>query len=225
MKIAFVSALLLGLAAARTKLMSWTGSYDMISTSLLTISGEYDADLGYDTGFGFEEDGTNALLWTASYYASIDSSISYDMTFNFADVFTYNVEVDLTLFDFTPLTQYITYTRPDAILYDNTQVYEVVLTGERDLEFGTVSVYHTPDTLVTDVSFYDAWASYMAGTTLSISDFLPTTSAQWALQDDSDVSITDSYLTYNFAEDFLGLDSTVDTWYGTQTWYTTTFSL
>ncbi len=225
MRIAFVSALLLGLAAARTKLTSWTGSYDMIATSLLTITGEYDADIGYSTAFGVEEDSTNALLWTTSYSASVDAGISYDITFNIADVFTMNCEVAFTLFDITPYAQYITFTRPDAILYDNTQTYEVTLSAERDVTFGTVDVYHTPDTLVTAVSFYDALDLFLAGTTLSISDFLPTTSAQWALQADSDVSITDSYLTYNIAEDFLGLDSTVDTWYGTQEWYSLTLSL
>ncbi|TNV78142.1 hypothetical protein FGO68_gene1841 [Halteria grandinella] len=85
-----------------------------------------------------------------------------------------------------------------------------------------VSVTHTPDVLVTSVDLITAVDNLLGGT-FTLADWVPTTSSQWALQEDSDVAITDSYLAYNFAEDFLGL--TTEWYYGTQEYFSYELSL
>jgi len=222
MKITFAAALLLGVTAARNILTSISGTYDMISSSLLTISGTYTADFGYSTAFTIEEDSTDAYLWTAGYSLGVDAYGSYSMGFNIADVFSYTVDVSATLFDITPYVQYITVTRPDAILYDSAATYKVAVSAERDVSFGYVEVTHTPDVLVTSVDLITAVDNLLGGT-FTLADWVPSTTAQWALQADSDVAITDSYLAYNLAEDFLGL--TTEWYYGTQEYYSFELSL
>lgn len=222
MKITFAAALLLGVTAARNILTSIEGTYDMISSSLLTISGTYTADVGYSTAFTIEEDATDAYLWTAGYSLGVDAYGSYSMGFNIGDVFTYTVDVSATLFDVTPYVQYITVTRPDAILYDSAATYKVAVSAERDVSFGYVEVTHTPDVLVTSVDLITAVDNLLGGT-FTLADWVPTTTSQWALQEDSDVAITDSYLAYNLAEDFLGL--TTEWYYGTQEYYSFELSL
>lgn len=222
MKITFAAALLLGVTAARNILTSIEGTYDMISSSLLTISGTYTADFGYSTAFTIAEDSTDAYLWTAGYSLGVDAYGAYSMSFNVADVFSYTVDVSATLFDVSPYVQYITVTRPDAILYDSAATYKVAVSAERDVSFGYVEVTHTPDVLVTSVDLITAVDNLLGGT-FTLADWVPSTTSQWALQADSDVAITDSYLAYNFAEDFLGL--TTEWYYGTQEYYSFELSL
>lgn len=224
MKIAFAAGLLIGLASARTKLMSIYDSGDFVSSTALTISGAYEVDVGYSTSYGFEEVEATPYIWSNSYSLNVDSYATADLTLNLFDYFTYDISVTLTAFDFTPLTQYITFTRPDAILWDSSAVYEVEVYAERDLTFGSLQVTHTPDLAVTSVSLYDAIDNVIGGSSFTLSDWLPSTAAQWALQDDSDVYFDDSYLTYSFDTDLFGLDDTT-WWYGTQQWYYLTLSL
>lgn len=223
MKIAFTAALLLGLASARNILTSISGDYTMFSAGILTIFADYAADIGYSTSFGIAEDSTDAYLWTAEYALAVDSYGSYSQTWNFGDIFSYKFEVEITLFDVTPYAQYITVTRPDAILYDSSATYQVSISAERDVTFGFVELTHTPDVLVTSVSFYDAIVNLISGLGFTLADWIPSTTAQWALQEDSDVSITDSYLAYNIPEDLFGL--TNEWYYGTQEYYSYTLSL
>jgi len=224
MKIAFAAALLIGLASARTKLMSISDSGDFISSTALTISGAYEVDVGYSTSYGFEEVAATPYIWSNSYSLNVDSYATADLTLNLFDYFTYDISVTLTAFDFTPLTQYITFTRPDAILWDSSAVYEVEVYAERDFTFGSLQVTHTPDLAVTSVSLYDAIENAIGGSSFTLSDWFPSTTAQWALQEDSDVYFDDSYLTYSLDTDLLGLDDTT-WWYGTQQWYYLTLSL
>ena len=223
MKIAFAAALLLGLASARNILTSLDGTYDMIATTPLTISGEYTFDIGYSTSFGIAEDSTDAYLWVANYGLEVDSYGSYTMTFNFFDVISYELSVTATIFDITPYNQYLTVTRPDAILYDSSATYEVMVSAEYDIELGQVEVTHTPDVLVTSVDLYDALDNVLGGT-FTLSDWIPTAAADWAFQADDDVSITDSYLYLDVPVNFLGFSDT-DAYYGTHEIYSYTFSL
>jgi hypothetical protein len=223
MKIAFAAALLLGVTAARNILTSVSGTYNMISTSLLTISGTYTADLGYSTAFSIAEDTTDAYLWTAGYALDVDALGTYAMTFNIADLFEMTCKVKAILLDLTPYAQSITFTRPDAILYDSTATYKLAVSATRDVAFGYVKLIHKPDVAITSVSLETALENLLGGT-FTLSDWLPTTSAQWALQADDDVYFADSYLTYNIAEDFFGF-STSNWWYGSQSWYSFELSL
>jgi hypothetical protein len=223
MKIAFASALLVGLAAARTKLMSITDSIDLVSSTPLTITGTYDADLGYSTAYTIAEVTATPYIWSNSYSLEVDAYATADLEINLFDYFTYDISVCMTLFDFTPITQYLTFTRPDAFIYEGFGVYQLELYAERDLTFGTIQVTHTPDVAVTSVSLYDAISNIIGGSSFTLSDWLPSTAAQWALQADEDVYFDDSYLTYSLDTDLLGLDTTT-WWYGSQQWYYFTLS-
>lgn len=224
MKIALATALLLGVASARNILTSISGTYNMFQFSSFSIDSTYEADFGYSTAFTIEEDSTDAYLWTAGYSLGVDAYGSYSATFTFGSLLTYTVDVSATLFDITPYVQYITVTRPDAILYDSAATYKVAVSAERDVSFGYVEVTHTPDVLVTSVSLLDNVMNMISGTTVSLSDWIPISSASWDFQGDDDVAITDSYLAYNFAEDFLGL-STSEWYYGTQEYFSYELSL
>jgi hypothetical protein len=172
-----------------------------------------------------DEDDINDLLWEASYGVTFDSSISWDVTFNVFDVFTYNLALSFVPIEVTPLTQYITFSRPDIFLYNSFDftAYEVTFTGTYDIEYGDFTVSHTPDTLVTSVSLYDTLYTIITGGSTTIDDYLPTS---WALQEDDDVSFDDSYLSVNLFEEiynYLGIDLTL--FQGETDWYSVTFSL
>ncbi len=225
MKIAFAAALLLGLVSARTQLGSMTGTYDITNNGYFDVAGTYEFDCGYSTFFDFAEDSTTSYLWKGTYGLNVDASGYYKMDFTLmGDWLAYSLKAKVSLIDLYPFIQYITFTRPDAYFYDNTASYEVTVEGEREVYFGDVSLVHKLDAAVTSVSVYDAVSTFLSTGTFTLSDWVPSTDAQWALQDDDTVYFTDSYLAYNIAEDLLGL-STADWWYGTQQWYEYTLTL
>lgn len=221
MKIA-LSAALLGLAAGTT-LTSISNTWDILaSNGIFDMYATYGADVSYYTAFGIAEDSTDVYQWTAQYGLSLDASTYAKLEFNLLGLATYAIKLNALIVEVTPIIQYITFTRPDAILWDNTATYALTAYAEREVLFGELSVSHTPDVPVTAVDLLDGLTNLLTNG-FALEDWVPISVDQWGLQGDSSVAISDSKLTFNIAEDAFGL-STSDFWYGSQEWYTFTYT-
>lgn len=221
MQIALVSALLLGLAAARNTLMSFTNTRIITgSNGIFDISYKYNFESTYGTAYNVQTNAVKPYLIEQSYELNFDTFATVAFTFNIAGLFTLECEVDADLLDVTPYRQWVSFVRPDAILYGDAAAFDLTLSAEREVSIGQVVLTHTPDTQVFAKSIYDWTYNFITqSTATTVPDVLPA-SADWGLQG-LDIAITDTYYGFDLAST-LGFDTAI--WYGLQQWYTVSLS-
>lgn len=209
--------LLVGFAAARSKLMAYTNEdTPRIITGdngIFDISYTYSFEATYGTAFSAEVDADDSDIYHDAYSFNFDASMSTAFTFDVAGLFTHKIEVDVTLLDVTPYRQIISYVNPAALLAGTKTTFDIGASGEYDLYFGEISTSSTQGVMTITKSIADYLVSVFSGATDAT--LIAPSFADFEISESD--SYTESYLGFTFAEEF-GFDSS--SWYGTQELWT-----
>lgn len=209
---AFAALLLVGFAAARTKLMGYTNEDTPRiitgSNGIFDVSYTYNFEATYGTVFEASVDASDADINHESYAFNFDAYMTTAFTFDIAGIYTYKFGVSVDLLDVTPYRQIVSYVNPIAVI-EGTKSFDVGASGQYDLYFAEVTTTSTHNTMVFTKSIADYLETVFAGSadaTLAVPSM-----------DDFELSDTDAldntYYNWNAAEQF-SFDSS--SWYGTQ---------
>jgi hypothetical protein len=207
MKILFPAAVLLGLASARNTLMSASQTTTK-TTSVGTFTGSYTATCDYATYF---DSGMSSSVAYDSYSLNVAAGIDISFDFNFNDYYQIGVDFTVSLFDFTPIRQYINWVNPVAVLAGDATAYDFGLSAEYDLYFleSAVSYFQAAPEVAFDL--YDYFTGLPSGTS-AVGDVVPTPS-DFSLS--SAVYTTSDYLVFS-PETYV---DAAGNWYGSHTLY------
>ena len=200
MRILTFAAAVLGLACAKYQLTT-------ISTTdpgWFALSTTYTFGFDYSTVYGTGQDSTSDFILYESYGLNVASSAQIECSLAFMSYYLYSFEIDVTLFDVTPYTQYVQWVNPVALLTGDATEFDVGFKGEYGINFAELDIIHNQEFMVFAYDLADWIETTFQGTT-TVSDLVPS-SANWAVSDEQ--SFTSTILTWE-PSSYLGA------WYGT----------
>ena len=218
MKAFALAALLLGVVAARVKLMGYSNELTPRiitgSNGIFDIQYTYNFETTYGVKFNAEVDSTDSDINKESYALNMDAYIDIDFELNFLGLYKQNIGVTFDILDITPYRQVVSYVNPEALLWGSKTNLDVTLSGEYDLFFGEITTTSTMHMLEVSKSIVDL---AIAGS--SIVDYIPMMS-DFAVNADG-IETTETYLSWSAAS----LVDPSGTWYGNQEYWTMTWTL
>lgn len=203
MRILALAAALLGLACAKYQLKS-------ISTSdpdWFALSTTYTFSFDYGTSYGTGQDSTSDFILYQSYGLNVASSAQIEYEITFMNFYVYSFEIDLTLFDVTPYTQYVQFVNPVAYLMGDATELDIGFKGEYGVNFAELGVNHGQKFMVFAYDVAEWIETTIQGTT-DFADLVPT-SANWGTKSKS------------FSSSIIAWDPSayLGAWYGTNGLY------
>ena len=158
--------------------------------------------------YGTGTDSTSDFILYESYGLNVASSAQIEYSVTFMSYFIYSFEIDVTLFDVTPYTQYVQFVNPVSYLMGDATELDIGFKGEYGVNFAELAINHN-QVFMTFAYDLANWIQTTFQGTTTFSDLVPT-SANWGASGEQ--SFTSNILAWD-PSSYLGA------WYGTNQLY------